>query len=251
VRPERHAGWAFLTVHVPMGDLCGRDIELLSDLADRHCDPALVISRDQNVVLRNVPLDAVVPIREALVARGLSLLGEDHVAQVRACTGSAVCALGITTAPAAGISLLESAALGRNSSLKVHVSGCPNSCSQHQVGDIGLAGSKVRVGGRTQDGYVVYLGADLDAGQVGEVVGRVAATDVRAAVEAIVGVWEASRHGAETLGQTVHRFGPEAFAAHIEGVLAERWASGPEPTDAGSDHVVTSDDAPTLVSTGG
>jgi sulfite reductase beta subunit-like hemoprotein len=179
------------------------------------------------------------------------LLGEDHVAQVRACTGSAVCALGITTAPAAGISLLESAALGRNSSLKVHVSGCPNSCSQHQVGDIGLAGSKVRVGGRTQDGYVVYLGADLDAGQVGEVVGRVAATDVRAAVEAIVGVWEASRHGAETLGQTVHRFGPEAFAAHIEGVLAERWASGPEPTDAGSDHVVTSDDAPTLVSTGG
>ena len=231
VRPQREVGRAYVTVDVPMGDLAGADFDLLSDLADRHCDGALNLSRDQNVVLRNVPVGDVVRIRDVLAERGLYLLGEAHVASVRACTGSAVCALGITTAPEAGVSLLESPALGRNSSLRVHVSGCPNSCAQHQAGDIGLAGSKVKLGGQARDGYHVYLGADLDAHRVGEVVGRVAAEDVPHAVEAVVGTWESLRHGHETLGQTVNRIGHEAFAAHVEATMQERWATGPEPAE--------------------
>ncbi|HSH59465.1 MAG TPA: Rieske 2Fe-2S domain-containing protein, partial [Acidimicrobiales bacterium] len=244
VRPQREAGRAYLTVEVPMGDLAGADFELLADMADRHCDGALNLSRDQNVVLRSVPVGDVVRVRQVLVDRRLNLLGEAHVASVRACTGSAVCALGITAAPTAGVSLLESSALGRNSSLRVHVSGCPNSCAQHQTGDIGLAGSKVKVGGKARDGYHVYLGADLDQQRLGEVVGRVAAEDVPAAVDAVVGAWESLRHGSETLGQAVNRIGHDAFAAHVEAMMAERgpagpgggaaeeaerWATGPEP----------------------
>lgn len=229
VRPQRQVGRALLTVDVPMGDLCGADFDALANLADRFSDGVLTLSGDQNAMLRDVPVDAVAAVREALGARGLYLLGEAQVATVRACTGSAVCSLGITTAPDAGVTLLRSPALHRNSSLRVHVSGCPNSCAQHQVGDIGLAGSKVRVGGRTRDGYHVYVGADLDAGRVGQVVGRVAAADVPAAVEAITGAWESVRHGPESLGQTVNRMGLDAFAAHIEAVMHERWATGPEP----------------------
>lgn len=228
VRPQRRAGFATVTVDVPMGDLCGADFELLSDLADRYGDGALNLSRDQNVVFRSIPVTDVVAVREALVERGLYLAGEAHVPNVRACTGSAVCALGITKAPDAGVNLLTNPALGRNSSLRVHVSGCPNSCAQHQVGDIGLAGSKVRIGQRTAEGYHVFLGADLDAHRVGDVVGRVAAEDVSAVTDAICGIWESLRHGGETLGQTVLRVGHDAFAAHIEALMQGRWATGPE-----------------------
>ncbi|HEX2041056.1 MAG TPA: Rieske 2Fe-2S domain-containing protein [Acidimicrobiales bacterium] len=228
VRPERRAGLATLTVDVPMGDLCGADMEMLADLADRHGDGALNLSRDQDVVFRGIPVSAVVDIRETLADRGLYFVGEAHVPAIRACTGSAVCALGITKAPDAGVTLLANPALGRNSSLRVHVSGCPNSCAQHQVGDIGLAGSKVRVGSRATDGYHVFLGADLDAHRVGEVVGRVAAEDVPAVTEAICGIWESVRRNGETLGQTVQRVGHDAFAAHLESVLRGRWATGPE-----------------------
>src|SRR6266508_886996 len=174
VRPQRTAGLAYLTVDVPMGDLAGADFELLSDLADRYCDGVLNLSRDQNVVLRNVPVTAMPVVRRTLADRRLYLRGEGQVATIRACTGSAVCALGITTAPDAGVLLLDNQGLARNSALRVHISGCPNSCAQHQVGDIGLSGTKVNVGGRTRDGYGVDLGADLDARRMGEVVGRVA-----------------------------------------------------------------------------
>jgi sulfite reductase beta subunit-like hemoprotein/nitrite reductase/ring-hydroxylating ferredoxin subunit len=235
VRPQRQPGRAVLTVDAPLGDLYGADVDAIANLADTWSDGALNLSRDQNVVLRNVPMDGVVPVREALLERSLYLLGESHVASVRACTGSAVCALGITTAPDAGATLLQSGALGRNSSLHVHISGCPNSCAQHQVGDIGLAGSKVRLGGKARDGYQVFLGADLGARRVGQVIGRVAAEDVPTAVEVMVGAWESLRHGPETLGQTVNRVGEEAFAAHMEAVMHDRWGTGPEPPEQPGD----------------
>jgi sulfite reductase beta subunit-like hemoprotein len=229
VRPQRTAGLALVTVDAPMGDLTSVEATLLADVADRLADGALTLSRDQNAVFRNVPIARIPELRDALEAAGLHVLGESPVAHIRACTGSAVCALGITTAPDAGVELLRSPALARNSSLRVHLSGCPNSCAQHQIGDIGLAGSKVRVNGETRDGYQVFVGTDLDTHTAGVAIGRVAAEDVTAAVDAVVGTWEAMRHGNESLGRTALRLGPDAFAAHIESVMHERWAADTEP----------------------
>jgi hypothetical protein len=57
----------------------------------------------------------------------------------------------------------------------------------------------------------------------------VAAEHVPAAVEAVVGAWEALRHPDEGLGATVARVGSDAIAAHVAAVLDERWAAGAEP----------------------
>ena len=88
--------------------------------------------------------------------------------------------------------------------------------------------------GRTTDGYHVFLGADLDRGVVGEVVGRVAEDDVPGVIDALVGVWEATRRPAEPFGTTARRVGLDAISAHLEAVLQERWAAGPEPELAAS-----------------
>jgi ferredoxin-nitrite reductase len=189
----------------------------------------LTLTRDQNITLHNVALGDVSTVRQGLAGGGLHVLGEGGTADIRACTGSAVCALGITDAPGAGHGLAGRPSLLRNSALRVFVSGCPNSCAQHQIADIGLAGSKVRVDGHTVDGYQVFLGADLERLLIGEVVGRVAAGDVGDAIDAVVGTWEALRHGADTLGVTVRRVGLGAFAKQIGAALDRRWAAGPEP----------------------
>ena len=228
VRPQRTPGRALVTVDVPLGDTNTSELELLSDLADRHAGGLLNLGRDQDVVLRDVALADVPVIRAALAERGLHLLGEAPVPLVRACTGSAVCALGITTSPDAGRSVLGAE---RAAGLRIHVSGCPNSCAQHQAGDIGLAGSKVRIGGRSVDGYHVYVGADLPQGLVGEAIGRVGEDDVPAAVDALVGAWQALRHDGETINATARRVGFDALTAHLSTVMADRWAEGPEPAE--------------------
>lgn len=232
VRPQRTPGLASVTIDLPLGDTCASELDLCCDLADRYGDGHLTFTRDQNMTFRNVPLAAIAGIRAALAERGVSLLGEGRTAQIRACTGAAVCSLGITDSPGAGRDLASLPALARNAALRVSVSGCPNSCAQHQIADIGLAGSKVRVNGVTSDGYQVHLGADLDQHLTGDVVGRVADRDLPAAVTAIVGAWEALRHPDEALGRTVRRFGTEAFSLLIKAALEERWAAGPEPAES-------------------
>lgn len=234
VRPQRTPGRALVTIDVPLGDTCGSELELLADLADRYAGGAMVLSRDQDVVLRDVDVADLPAIRATLAARGLNLLGEGR-AHIRACTGATVCAVGITDAPGAGRGLTDRESLRRNPALQVNVSGCPNSCAQHQVGDVGLSGSKVRVNGRTGDGYHVVLGADLERGLVGETVGRVRDGDVGRVTDALVGLWEATRHPGEPLGRTARRLGLDAVAAHLEAVLEDRWATGPEPDGDPSD----------------
>jgi sulfite reductase beta subunit-like hemoprotein len=97
------------------------------------------------------------------------------------------------------------------------------------VADIGFSGGKVTIAGNSMLGYQVWLGGDLRAGAIAQVVGRVAQPDVPAITGAIVGVWEALRERGETLTDTVNRFGLDAIQAQIAAVFKGRWEMGPEP----------------------
>lgn len=231
VRPQRVPGWAMVTVNAPMGDVDTEDWRIITALAADLADENLYLTPNQNVMLRHVPLDAVPLIRDVLQSVGLGLEGSDQAQDVRVCTGGPVCVLAITPSQRVGAELLEHPALLRNSGLRVHISGCPNACSQHQIADIGFSGGKVTIGGTSVLGYQVWLGGDLRLAAIAQVVGRVAQADVYAITSAIVGVWEALRERGETMTDTVVRYGLEAFQAQISAIFKGRWESGPEPAE--------------------
>jgi sulfite reductase (ferredoxin) len=229
VRPQRVPGLAMITVNVPLGDLDGDDARALADLADTVADERLYLTKNQNLMLRHVPLDRVPVIRGRLETLGLGLEGADQAVDVRTCTGGPVCALAITPAPASGWQLLRNPMLMRNSGMRLHISGCPNACVQHQIADIGFSGGKVTIHGTARLGYQVWLGGEVRGEVMGRVVGRISEADVPSIVEAIVGVWEALRTRGETLSQTVNRIGIDGFKAQIGAVFNGLWEPGPEP----------------------
>ena len=49
--------------------------------------------------------------------------------------------------------------------LNIHVTGCPHSCAQHYIGDIGLLACKVKVEGQPDpvEGYHVFVGGGFGA----------------------------------------------------------------------------------------
>jgi sulfite reductase beta subunit-like hemoprotein len=227
VRPQRTPGLAMVTVNVVLGDLSGDEMRLMADLAASG-DGYLWATRNQNIQFRDVRVGRVAALRAELAAVGLGLEGADASVDVRACTGSAVCSLALTAAPAAGARVAASPLLARNGPLRVHVSGCPNSCAQHQAADIGLWGGKVRINGVTRLGYTVLVGADLAAGRLAQAIGRVADEDVEAAVSGIIGTWESLRHPVERLVETLDRVGSEVFGAHVA-AIANGFEAGEEP----------------------
>jgi len=238
VRPERQAGFATVTVRVPLGDLLADELERIGTLAT---DGVLTLTRDQNVLVRSVPVAEISSVLGGLAEIGLGPYGARGAVDVRACPGLAFCSLAITASHPLALDI-ERRLGGRPdlpSDASIAVSGCPNSCTRHQTADVGLAGGKVKVGGRVGLGYQLFLGADVARGKLGEPTLRVLDTEAPAAVIAVLELWVALRRPGERPGQTFHRVGMTVVAS----ALALRLRG--DENALGADHLSTLEDPAT------
>ena len=107
--------------------------------------------------------------------------------------------------------------------MKLHVTGCPTSCGQHWIADVGIEGKKLKIGGALVDAYYFCVGGGLGAGQsVARPIGlRVPATEVAPAIERLLRAYLTERYPAETF---------RAFAARHDDATLRAWlAGGPVP----------------------
>jgi sulfite reductase (ferredoxin) len=139
-----------------------------------------------------------------------------------ACTGSEFCKLAITETKAFTrwlVEELEERLPEFDQQLKLNVTGCPNSCGQHRIADIGLEGKKIKAGGRIQDAYYFCLG-----GAVGEHAGfarpvgyRCPASEVPDAIERLLRHYLDSRRAGENLRQFFARHSETALRTFLAG----------------------------------
>jgi sulfite reductase (NADPH) hemoprotein beta-component len=211
VRPQRQPGRAVVTISLPQGDATAPQLEALAALALAYGDGAVRLSSRGHALLRWVREEDVPALFERLAAAGLARDGAGSAADVVACPGADVCRLAVTrtrgVARLVGDAVrtrLGEAALA--ASLPVHVSGCPNGCSQHHLAAIGLQGSARKLGGRAVPQYFVLVGGGVDDRGVafGKLAGKVPARRAAEAVERLAALYLAERAAGE---------GPPAFFA--------------------------------------
>ncbi len=116
---------------------------------------------------------------------------------------------------------LEERLPGFDQHLKLHVTGCPNSCGQHWIADIGIDGKKMKVDGRLVDAYYFCLGGALGLHQAtARPVGyRCLATEVPEAIERLLRHYLSARQPDQNLRQF--------FAGHTDTQLREFLAGEP------------------------
>ncbi|MDL5157294.1 winged helix-turn-helix domain-containing protein [Actinomycetospora termitidis] len=226
VRPQRTPGLATVTVTVPLGSLSAAALEAVAEVAGEMGDGSVRLTREQNVVVRDVPVGRVEALAARVAAVGLAVHTDRPARDVRACVGAPSCALAITPTRDLARGLWHLPALRRNSGVAVSVSGCPASCARHQAADLGLAGNLVSVRGHRVPGYRVHLGGDLGRDRLGTVLGRVAADQVTQLVDQVVRTWEGVRVGHESLADTVARTGLEPFVSALRGLPGLSWEAG-------------------------
>ncbi len=101
---------------------------------------------------------------QELDAIGLRVGGSPFYRGTIACSGTEFCKLAITETKSFSrwlVEELEERLPGFDQHLKLHVTGCPNSCGQHWIADIGIDGKKIKVDGRLVDAYYFCLGGAL------------------------------------------------------------------------------------------
>ena len=120
---------------------------------------------DQNLLLAYVPLGKLPGLYSALGELGLNSSGASEVDDVVTCPGAYSCNLGITKAMSLGEALqgvvraYDDPAVRQ---LAIKISGCPNSCGHHWIGNIGFYGNARKVDGKEIPYYQMLLGGGYD-----------------------------------------------------------------------------------------
>jgi ferredoxin-nitrite reductase len=132
----------------------------LASIAERYGSGILRLTVWQNVILSDIKVAERGAVEAALAEIGLSAQASEVRAGLVACTGNAGCkfAASDTKRHAASIADHLDATVKIDSPINIHLTGCPHSCAQHYIGDLGLLAAKVAVGEDQVEGYHVYAG---------------------------------------------------------------------------------------------
>jgi sulfite reductase (ferredoxin) len=139
-----------------------------------------------------------------LDAIGLKVGGSSFWRGAVACSGTEFCKLAITETKSFSrwlVEELEERLPGFDQHMKLHVTGCPNSCGQHWIADIGIEGKKIKVEDHMVDAYYFCVGGalGLHQGTARPVGYRCAATEVPATIERLLGRYQVQRQAGENL----------------------------------------------------
>jgi sulfite reductase (ferredoxin) len=105
--------------------------------------------------------------------------------------------------------------------VRLHVTGCPNSCGQHWIADIGIEGKKLKVDGALVDAYYFCIGGAVGRHQaVARPVGyRVSARGVAAAIERLLRQYLEDRRPSESFREFAARHTDEELRAFLAGAV--------------------------------
>jgi sulfite reductase (ferredoxin) len=223
IHAQRQPGLAYAGFGIARGRITPAEMRAAADLAERHGSGELRTTHMQNLVVLDVPRARLTALAREAEAAGLALDASPFRRGTVACTGSEFCKIALTETKGFARDLveeLERRLPGFDQHVKIHVTGCPNSCGQHWIADIGLEGKKVKGPGSFEDAYYFCVGGGLGArASVARPVGyRVPAREAPAAVERLLRAYLALRRP----GATFHEF----TTAHTDDELRALLAGG-------------------------
>lgn len=223
IHVQKQPGLFYVGAAVLRGRITPEQMRVAAGLAERYGTGELRTTNTQNLVIVNVPQARTQAVAIELETAGLHVAASAFWRGAVACTGTEFCKLAITETKSFTrwlVEELEERLPAFDQQLKLNVTGCPNSCGQHRIADIGLEGKKIKVNGAMQDAYYFCLG-----GAVGEHAGfgrpvgyRCSAGEVPEAIERLLRTYLLTRYR----GEDLRRF----FARHTEAELRAFLAGG-------------------------
>ncbi|MHB1013327.1 MAG: nitrite/sulfite reductase [Desulfobacteria bacterium] len=220
---QRQAARAAFPVRIPLGDISSRRLRSLADVTER-VGAGVRFTPAQGILLVDVPESEADHVAVSLRDGGFQ---PPSAASIVRCAGTDTCTVGVTRVRGLA-ALLEEKISSMETAMRrpvtIRISGCPNGCGHHLVGDIGLRGVARNVAGRLAPHYMLHLGGG--AGEDGTAlfgtpIGRVAVRRVPEAVERLLALLDEEGEDGESARETFARLGKDRCAAPLKDLLEE------------------------------
>jgi ferredoxin-nitrite reductase len=199
VHQQKQPGLNWIGVVLAVGRLTPQQMHGLAKIAHDLGDGDVRLTVWQNLLISGVPDHKVALAKTAIGKLGLSTEATSIRAGLVACTGNVGCkfALADTKRHADDIARWCEARVELDGPINIHLTGCPHSCAQHYIGDIGLLACKVQTSedGDQVEGYHILAGGGSgpDAGLGREIFRDVRAEDAPRVVERMLKAYLAHR----------------------------------------------------------
>jgi len=198
VHPQCQHGLNYIGVSVPVGRLPVQQMLALANVANSFGSGELRLTVWQNLLIPNVASERIDEALAAIRAAGLDCTAGTVMRGTVACTGNRGCRYSSTDTKSHAVALasLIDSRFKIDQPVNLHVTGCPHSCAQHYIGDIGLLGTKVR----GAEGYQVVIGggSDQDRGLARELISAIPFTDLPPVMERLFVAYTERRAPNET-----------------------------------------------------
>ncbi|MFZ1084555.1 MAG: nitrite/sulfite reductase [Terracidiphilus sp.] len=222
IHPQHKPGLSSVGATVLRGRLTADQLLAAAELAERFGSGALRTTVSQNLLFIDIPNSKTAELVQELGKIGLQVEGSMFWRGAVACTGTEFCKLAITETKGFTrwlVDELEERLPEFDQQLRLNVTGCPNSCGQHWIADIGMEGKKIKLDGKLTDAYYFCLGGAVGQhAAIARPVGfRCPAPLVPEAIERLLRHYLATRERQENLRAWFLRHTNEELRAHLAG----------------------------------
>jgi len=217
VSRQKQPGYAIVTVKISQGNLTGAQMRGLAGIARDGGDNLLRVTVDQNIALAFIPRPQLKRVYLALRQIGLADAGAHEIDDVTTCPGAYSCNLALTKSMNLGAALAETVndcGDAEVRKLTIKISGCPNSCGQHWIADLGFYGNARKIDGKEVPYYQMLLGGGYDDSgmmRFGVAVQSIPARLAPEAVRRVLDHYVANRESGESFRSYVLRHKVETF----------------------------------------
>ena len=222
IHPQKQAGYVYAGVAVIRGRMAPDEMRLIAGLADRYGTSELRTTNMQNLLIPHVRREGSGVLAGELEAAGLRINASPFWRGTIACTGTEFCKLALTETKGFArwlVEELEARLPGFDQHVKIHITGCPNSCGQHWIADIGIEGKKIKLDGKLVDAYYFCVGGAVGKyqGKARPVGYRIPAMEVPGAIERLLRVYLAERRQGENFRQFCARHTDDELREFLAG----------------------------------
>lgn len=164
VHPQKQPGLNYIGLHIPIGRLYASEMFELARMADVYGSGEIRLTVEQNLIIPNVPDSRLDGLLQEPLLQERFLTNPDNVSRwLVSCTGSQFCGFALIETKNRALAMVKAleAELTLPRPVRIHWTGCPNSCGQPQVADIGLMGTKGRKNGQVVEAVDIWMGGKV------------------------------------------------------------------------------------------
>ncbi|BAZ38992.1 ferredoxin--nitrite reductase [Calothrix sp. NIES-4101] len=163
VYKQKQPGLNYVGLHIPVGRFYAEDMFEIARIAEVYGSSEIRLTVEQNVIIPNISDSRLASFYTEAILQKFGINPSLLTRSLVSCTGAQFCNFAMIETKQRAIAMMAAleSELELTRPVRIHWTGCPNSCGQPQVADIGLMGTKARKNGKPVEGVDIYMGGTV------------------------------------------------------------------------------------------